>query len=441
MSTADDVLALALEDTLGPSLILDEQLRVVSWTPAADALVGPLRKGLMAARVLCGDGDKRPVAEALAEGRAVTAEIPRPLPDGRTQILVVRASPLLREGQCRGFLLVLDEDEIEAGAPDAALERWGMSTRSPLMKKLFRDIEKVARRDVTVLVRGETGTGKELVARAIHEASPRRKGPFRAINCAALPPHLLESELFGHVRGAFTGAVRDSPGHFRLAEGGTLFLDEVAELSGDLQAKLLRVLQEKTIIPVGGRQPIPVNVRIVSATHASLRGLVAEGRFREDLMYRVRVVPLFLPPLRDRDGDVMLLSRLFLRRFSDELRDVGEIATGAQRYLENYEWPGNVRELMNVIEYSVAMGDGPVLGEADLPPEISGDEPSAPKVNVPAMTRPARNAEEERILRALERAGSHRSRAAAILGISRSTLWRKMKQLGLLDEDELRGEG
>jgi transcriptional regulator with PAS, ATPase and Fis domain len=299
----------------------------------------------------------------------------------------------------------------------------------------------VARRSATVLVRGETGTGKELVAQAIHAASARSDGPFRAINCAALPPHLLESELFGHVRGAFTGAVRDAPGHFRLAAGGTLFLDEVAELSLELQAKLLRVLQERVVIPVGGRDSIPVDVRVVSATHRSLQGAVADGAFRADLMYRLRVVPLFIPPLRERGRDVLVIAQ----RFIDEQNERGErqvlsMSRGAQARLLAHPFPGNVRELQNVIEYAFTMGDGPVLVESDLPPELRDmrardAERGAASVNVPrtgsAHAAPGRDDEAARIRFALERAAGHRGRAAQSLGISRATLWRRMRALDL----------
>ena len=430
--TAHDVLALAIEDTLGPALILDVGLRIVAWTPAAEEMVGPLRRGEFAAKVLCGEGDRRPIAEGLAEGRAVTAEIPRPTAEGSTQTIVVRASPLVRHGKPKGWLLVLDASGIDDGDPYAPVQHWGMWTRSPVMKKLFRDIRKVARRDVTVLVRGETGTGKELVARAIHEASPRANGPFRTINCAALPANLLESELFGHVRGAFTGAVRDVPGHVRMADGGTLFLDEVAELPLELQAKLLRVLQERTVIPVGGREQVPVDVRFLSATHQSLREAVRERRFREDLLYRLRVIPLFIPALRERDGDVTFLAQRFAASMNDEHRTITNLSSGAERLLETYDWPGNVRELRNAIEYAFTMGEGPILVEADLLPELLGGEADQTAINVPSDFESTDDEDEAtRIRRAIERAGGHRARAAAMLGMSRSTLWRRIKELGI----------
>lgn len=417
----------ALEAMLGPSIVLDAQLRVVGWTDEARALVGGLQQGALIVHVLCGDADRRPLAEALAEGRSVSARVPRPTAEDPTRELFVRAWPIHS-----GYMLVLGDAEAEVR--EGLLTRWGMVTAASSMMRLFDEIERVARRDTTVLVRGESGTGKELVARAIHEASPRQGGPFRAINCAALPPHLLESELFGHVRGAFTGAVKDAPGHFRIAHGGTLFLDEVADLPLELQGKLLRVLQEKSVVPVGGRSPIEVDVRIISATHTSLRQAVRQGRFREDLMYRLRVIPLFLPPLRERDGDIEVLAKHVLSNFADEHREVMAISSDALSLLEEHDWPGNVRELANVMEYAFAMGDGPVLTAAQLPPELNGTE-RVPVPNVPPeITGETLSVEQVALLRALERASGHRGRAAASLGISRSTLWRRLKEIESLSE-------
>jgi transcriptional regulator with PAS, ATPase and Fis domain len=259
------------------------------------------------------------------------------------------------------------------------------------------------------------------------------------INCAALPANLLESELFGHTKGSFTGALRDTPGHVQLADHGTLFLDEVAELPLELQAKLLRMLETRTVIPVGGRDPVAVDVRVVSATHRALRREVEAGRFRADLMYRLRVIPVFLPPLRARKGDIELLTR----RFVDELaprgrRRIDRITPAALLALERHDWPGNVRELRNVVEYALAIGDGPQLGASDLPPELI--EPGLegePQLSAPAAElRPAglteQPAEARRIAAALERAAGNRDHAAKLLGMSRVTLWRRMKRHGLV---------
>jgi transcriptional regulator with PAS, ATPase and Fis domain len=281
-------------------------------------------------------------------------------------------------------------------------------------------------------VRGETGTGKELVAHALHALS-RRKGPFRAINCAALPANLLESELFGHVRGAFTGAVKDSPGHFQLAHKGTLFLDEVAELPLELQAKLLRVLETGSVLPVGARSAVSVDVRIVAATHRALRSEVEAGRFRADLMYRLRVIPIFLPALRDRKQDIALLcDKLLLQMNEGSRRTIERISPAALSVLERYDFPGNVRELINVLMYAYAIGDGPILEPGDLPAELLESALGTPAA-LPAgsVDRSTLTAEARKILSVLERASGNKTRAAQILGISRVTLWRKLRALGL----------
>ncbi|MDH3202168.1 MAG: sigma 54-interacting transcriptional regulator [Myxococcales bacterium] len=438
MAKADaaTLLELALEQAIGPALVLDRDLRIIAAAGDVAGLLGSdVPIGVAAPKILCGTGDERPIAEAMAEGRPVSADVPRPGRDGEMVNIQVRAVPLL-DGEDRiGWLLSLSADSWAGDQHGDAVEFHGIWTRDPSMKTLLRDVGRVARRDVTVLVRGETGTGKELVARAIHLESTRSHGPFVAINCAALPPQLLESELFGHVRGAFTGAVKDSPGQFRVADGGTIFLDEIGELSLDLQAKLLRVLQEKSVIPVGGRAPVPVDVRIVSATHRSLREAVDAGEFRADLMYRIRVVPLFLLPLRERRSDIMLLVDKFIEMQSSRgEREIRGVSPGGRLVLERYDWPGNVRELQNVIEYAFAMGEGPILTESDLPPELLGEEPGPRLANRP-RSRAARagSLEADRIAVALERAAGHRGRAAQSLGMSRATLWRRMKQHGLLD--------
>jgi transcriptional regulator with PAS, ATPase and Fis domain len=439
-TSREEIVRTALAEVAGAAVVLDERLCIVDRTDEAERLVGaPLPLGVSAPKVLCGERLERPVADALAEGRPISAKVPRPDPTGKPGLLSVRAMPL-GEGDDRvGWLLLLEEDDLAEEDPDAPVEVEGILTRDPAMKKLLRDMRKVARTTASVLVRGETGSGKELVARALHALSPRASGPFRALNCAALPPALLESELFGHVRGAFTGAVRDQKGHVQLAHGGTLFLDEVAELPLELQAKLLRVLQEKTVLPVGGREPIAVDVRFVSATHRALRREVEAGRFRADLMFRLRVIPLFLPPLRARRRDIELLAWRFIeeRNRSGE-RHVARIAPGALRALSTYDWPGNVRELANAIEYAFVMGEGPILVEPDLPLEVRGEAPGYAE-DVPssgregAMRTPELSPEAEKVIAALEKAGGNRQKAAASLGISRVTLWRRMRALGLED--------
>jgi transcriptional regulator with PAS, ATPase and Fis domain len=429
--------ASAIESAVGAALVLDAGMSVVLITEAARAILGgDVQRGSSAAEVICGKSPKRPLMRALQEGRAVEAVVPHPGPGGEGRTLKVRSIPLETEGaRPHGFLVMLDEGYAPGGDPVSFQGMWSQASE---MKALFHVIERVAPQAATVLVRGETGTGKELVAQALHALSPRRKGPFRAINCAALPANLLESELFGHVRGAFTGAVRDTPGHFQLATRGTLFLDEVGELPLELQSKLLRVLETRTVLPVGGRQPIPIDVRIVSATHRSLRKAVELGQFRADLMYRLRVIPIFLPPLRERREDVPLLAEKLLPGVCDgAVRRVERIAQPALAALERYDWPGNVRELLNVLAYACTIGEGPILQLRDLPREvIEASERTSRRDGQPAAARDderpvasGQSDEARRIGDALARSGGNKQRAAELLGISRVTLWRHLRAL------------
>ena len=431
-----DLTLAALEELGGGAVVvLDRELRVVTSTERAKALLGDIPIGIAAPKLLCGESAKRPVAEALAAGRAVTATVPRPGRPG-DRSLRVSAAPIHHAGARIGWALLLDEEPVEGGGPELFHGMWSADVAT---RRLFRVIERVASTEASVLVRGETGSGKELVATALHELSARAKGPFRAINCAAMPAQLLESELFGHARGAFTGAVRDNPGHFKLADKGTLFLDEVAELPLELQAKLLRVLETHTVMPVGAREPVAVDVRIVAATHRALRREVEAGRFRADLMYRLRVIPVFIPPLRARGGDVILLAERFIEQMNARgLRKIGRLSQGAKAVLAQYDWPGNVRELRNVLEYAFAIGEGPVLAPGDLPPELlspqAGVEEAPSQANTPPpLASNVESPETAKILRAIERAGGSRARAAKSLGISRITLWRRMKELGLVE--------
>jgi transcriptional regulator with PAS, ATPase and Fis domain len=303
------------------------------------------------------------------------------------------------------------------------------------MLEVFRTVSQVARTAATVLVLGESGTGKELIARAVHQESQRRDGPFVAINCAALTPTLAESQLFGHTKGAFTGAIASHDGVFRQADGGTLFLDEVAELPLEMQSKLLRALQESTFTPIGANEPVRVDVRIIAATHRDLAHEVREGRFRADLMYRLQVVPLPLPPLRDRRGDIEVLLRHLLARFNASAeagRRISSLAPAAVRVLLRHKWPGNVRELENVIQHAYAVGAGGCLTVSDLPAELRSQEgpvPSPPVTATPAET--ADDDEATRIREALARTGGRINEAAKLLGVSRATFFRKRKKHNL----------
>ena len=336
---------------------------------------------------------------------------------GGIEVLVPTGAPQMEEGRLAEAVLL----------PPDAEEFHGLLSQDAAMRRAFQTIRNVSETDATVLVRGESGSGKELVARAIHRESHRGKGPFVAVNCAALTPGLLESELFGHLRGSFTGAVKDRKGLFQQADGGTLFLDEVAELPLEMQSKLLRVLEERVVTPVGASKEISVDVRVVAATHRALRKEVDAGRFREDLMYRLRVVPVFLPPLRDRRGDVEVLLRLFLRRFNKAgPRHIESIAPEAMRALLSHRWPGNVRELRNVVEFAFAVGRGEELLIEELPPEFSDEErPLADEGNR------GKQSERERIREALQLEGGGVSAAAKRLGMSRATFWRKRQKHGL----------
>jgi transcriptional regulator with PAS, ATPase and Fis domain len=428
--SAEPLLAAALSTSVGAALVLDSRLRIALATEEVTALLGfaaPL--GAPAVRVLCAGSLERPIALALAEGRAAQAVVAHPSPGASGRMLHVRVLPLGSTKPPLGWLLLLDEAGLQADGP---VTFHGMWTRTPIMKGVFRIIERVAADEASVLLRGETGTGKELAAQALHTLSGRA-GPFRAINCAALPPTLLESELFGHVRGAFTGAVSDAKGHFQLADGGTLFLDEVGETPPELQAKLLRVLETRSVLPVGARKPVEVDVRVVSATHRSLRRDVEAGRFRADLMYRLRVIPIFLPALRERRDDIGLLCEKFIERMNPKARRrIERVAPSALHLLGRHDWPGNVRELRNVLAYAYAVGDGPILQPNDLPQELLDE---VLRLGSAAMTDTARatplGPEAQKVLTALERAGGNKRRAAEILGVSRVTLWRRLRELGL----------
>ena len=433
-SAGSPVLAEALSAAVGAALVLDAELCIALATKEAVALLGfPIPLTVSATKVLCKNSPKRALAQALADGRAIQAMIPHPAEKSK-RTLKIRALPLGPAGKPTGWLLLLDE---AAAQTDQPVLFHGMWTQTPRMREVFRIIERVAADDSTVLVRGETGTGKELVAQALHALSGRSKGPFRGINCAALPANLLESELFGHVRGSFTGAVSDTPGHLQLAHKGTLFLDEVAEMPLELQAKLLRVLETRSVLPVGARQPLPIDVRIVSATHRSLRQEVEQGRFRADLMYRLRVIPIFLPALRERKEDIGLLcSKLIESMNESSRRRIERVAPSALALLERHDWPGNVRELRNVLQYAYAIGEGPILQPSDLPPELFEKSPDLgehgeSKPGVGRHGSAQLDAEAQRIVKVLEKNGGNRNKAAQVLGMSRVTLWRRLRALGL----------
>ncbi|MBM4275890.1 MAG: PAS domain-containing protein [Deltaproteobacteria bacterium] len=300
--------------------------------------------------------------------------------------------------------------------------------QSPTIKKLLEMLPDVAASNAAVVLEGESGTGKDLFAQAIHQLSPRAKGPFVAFSCSALVETLIESELFGHVKGAFTGAIRDKVGRFELARGGTLFLDEIGELKPELQAKLLRVLETRVFERVGGTRPIPLEARIIAATSRNLVQEAQRGRFRLDLLYRLRTVPFYLPPLRERKDDIPLLVNCFLARLNRKYaKEVRGVDPKVIHFFQHHSWPGNIRELERVLEYAFVFVKGAVITKDHLP-ELESPLMKPP----PEATLYRESGERLRIQKALQKARGRREVAAHLLGISRSSLWRKMKAYGLL---------
>ncbi|MBI4348633.1 MAG: sigma-54-dependent Fis family transcriptional regulator [Elusimicrobia bacterium] len=304
----------------------------------------------------------------------------------------------------------------------------GIVYSSPEMGRVLELVRKVAATDATVLIQGESGTGKELIARAIHENSARRTGAFVAINCGALPEGLLESELFGHVKGSFTGADRNKRGLFEEASGGTLFLDEISETTPGLQVKLLRALQEGEVRRVGDNHPVRVSARVVAATNKDLGKLAREGKFREDLFYRLKVFPIDLPPLRVRPTDILPLAEHFLRKARKKMAaKATRFAHEAAGALQSYAWPGNVRELEHAVERALIMASGPTVMAEDLPPEVLPPSLAAP----PKAGAPLEEMEKTHILDVLQACKGNQAEAAKKLGIGRNTLWRKLKKYGV----------
>ena len=304
----------------------------------------------------------------------------------------------------------------------------GLIGTSPKMQRVYRLIEKVSQHTYPVLILGESGTGKELVARSIHFSGPRRNKPFAPVDCSALVPTLFESEVFGYVKGAFTGAVHSKPGLMESADGGTLFLDEIGDLPIDLQAKLLRALQEKEIRPVGSTERVSISTRIIAATNRDLEGAVRQGGFRQDLFFRLNVVQIKLPPLLERKSDIPLLVSSFLEKFSEKNSAIRTISEDAMARLVAYDWPGNIRELENAIERAVALGSGPILHVGDLPSNLQyGASERMPRNDeVLSLDELERRA----IMRALRESAGDKLAAARLLGIGKTTLYRKLKQYG-----------
>ena len=410
--------------------------------------------------VEAGDGQEAMDAMEAAEFALVILDMRMPGIDGIDLVEVLRTrgehTPILMisghgtvDAAVRALHVGADDFLTKPVEPDVLLERaerlvsnrpvgeglvtrFGITGSSEAMRSVLAEVEKVGPSDTTVLITGETGTGKELVARAVHQASARRDGPFVPVNCAAFAESLLESELFGHTRGAFTGAVQDKAGLVRAAEGGTLFLDEVGDMAEGAQKRLLRVLQEREITPVGSVRPIRVDVRVVAATNQDLEALVESGGFRADLYYRLNVFRIRVPPLRDRPGDVPLLVEHF---FGQRGSSAALVSPLALRLLTRFSWPGNVRQMFAALEGAWVRAEGGVIQANHLPPEVRDQVPGPGGSTDERYRAPGNGAEKDAIVRALTEAQGVRSRAAAILGMGRTTLWRKMREHGLDDPD------
>lgn len=317
--------------------------------------------------------------------------------------------------------------ELESRGPNPLLR-----SKSPAMEEIFNMLPAVSDSTSSILIRGETGTGKEVLARSIHALSPRKSEPFIAINCAAIPENLLESELFGYKKGAFTGADKDKPGRFALAEGGTLFLDEIGDIPLSLQVKLLRVLQEREYEPLGATKTVKADIRLISASNRDLQEMIAQGTFRRDLYYRLNIVTLTLPPLKDRPQDIPDLASGFLTMYAGRMgKKIEGFAPEVFSRFYAYHWPGNIRELENVIERMVVLAQGSVLDRDLLPPELRSSQVTARTLVEEGATRVIQvreEAERECIITALEANGWNRTQAARELGIDKATLWRKMKR-------------
>ena len=418
-------------------LCLDENLRVVFATPNFRELIGGETYGPLEGRpvsdLLGKDlfGPGGPLREALASGerregwRALlqTAHGIRPL--SITTAPLVVASPGMWDPRICFLVVILPAEEDHFATASAPAMLSGLIARSTAMSRIFQLIENLQASEAPVLITGERGTGKEMVARAIHEHSPRRRGPFVAVGCTALPADLLESELFGHLRGAFVGAVRDRVGRFELAGQGTIFLDEIADLPLNVQTRLLRILQERVYERVGETQTRSTDARIIAASSVDLRDAVTRGVLREDLYYRLRVVPIELPPLRARREDIEPLARLLLRRVGERHGRHLRLSPEVIRLLLNYSWPGNARELETTIEYAVAVAKTTAIQPEDLPAEIGGQPPQA-------AVESEQESDAQRLRIALELHRWRREETARALGISRATLWRRMREFGLL---------
>lgn len=458
----DTVLLSSFIDELPVAVIfLSEDRKVVYQNRAAQALTGypsDEARGLSCAHVVRGNlcGGQCPIVVGLGDEDSISLEGDVISHDRRKiPVRITFARVKNADGGTTGYFEIVENLEGAADRAETRIHPFSMGDiigRSPTMERLFAMLPGIAQTDSSVLITGETGTGKDLLAEVIHKMSNRAKGPFVKVNCGALPETLLESELFGHVKGAFTGANQNKPGRFRLAHNGSLFLTEIGDLPLSLQVKLLTFLDDHVIYPLGSGSGVRVNVRIIAATHRDLAKMVQDGKFREDLLFRLNVVRLHIPPLREREGDIHILLDYFLRTFASRFgKKVSRFSPEAMQMLIGYSYPGNVRELKNIVEYAINVCTGTSIGMEHIPgyvvDAVSTWSDQEEKKAVDYGTTDSRDisigdgvgyerlpweeVERRMILDALIKCSGRKSRAAKTLGWGRATLWRKMKQYGI----------
>ncbi len=421
---------------------VDSQWRITSFNRAAEEITGIDREEAIGKHCwevfrsnMCEGGCA--LQKTMSEGKPVVNSSAWIIDSERRRIPITVSTAVLKDEKERvigGVETFRDASQVEELRKelDGRCQMGDMVSRSPAMQKIFRILPQVALSDSTVLIQGETGTGKELLARALHENSSRRDRPFVAINCGALPDTLLESELFGHKAGAFTNAYRDKPGHFSAADGGSLLLDEIGDISQAFQVKLLRVLQDNTFQPLGSTETIKTDVRILASTHRDLAEMVEQGGFRRDLYYRVNVVTLSLPPLRERKEDIPLLSERIIEKMnSTRGRAVKGISHEALAVLMSYDFPGNIRELENIIEHAFILCPDDFVAPQHLPEHLRPAHKASPGTSGNGIKSARNSAEARAIVDALERNSYNREAAAREMGIHKSTLFRKIKSLGI----------
>ena len=423
-------------------MTVDKDWKIASWNRAAEKITGFHREEVLGSDCskifrspLC--KENCPVDRALYCGQP-HQDVAVSIRNKRNEHvhLLVNAAPLYNEnGEIIGGIETFRDVSKNMWLQEELKRQYGYTTivgQSEPMKKVYETLGALVNTDTTVLIQGESGTGKELIARALHFFGQRKDKSFVAINCSALPEGVLETELFGHAKGSFTGAIRDHIGKFELANGGTLFLDEIGEISPAIQVKLLRVLEEREFQRVGDNRSIKIDIRLITATNKDLYKMVTNGAFRDDLFYRLSVFPLHLPPLRDRVEDIPLLISHFIRKFNKQMgKNIQGIADRVLDMVESYSWPGNVRELANAVEHAFVHAKGALIYPSDLPGRLLNAETPQIKQRVARPKHKLDLMERQLIVRELEAANWQKTVAAKRLGMSRATLWRKMEKLGI----------